>query len=877
MADNIQVSQGTGTTMATDDVSGVQYPRVKISHGGDGSATDASSANPLPTVDSGANSKLDSLLLELQSKADSSDLSGLATSVKQDTIIAAISEATGSTGATVPSKAQLAGILGQDGSLLPLSATENGALAIGNAVKKFRDGFADLAQDAVPDSTIWDVSWANQGSSTVGRAGNAQGASYMKISMCPITPGAEFIMTTKRSFKFPMRFINMLSLSQRFIGQEFEVSIVGVDGAGVVTTLTPKADLTISGTVSITSNVATINFATAHNLKTSDRVILVGNTERRLNVGPVLVTVVTATQITVPCTLANGTYTAGGVVRWADPLAYAKNGAGLLHENATSTNATFLTRRNGFNTRLLNSTIATTANATNVAYADPFNATSMNQIIANQEELTVIPRSPDSVAAPATALKWNQGLPDEELEYKIRIRAKNLDNITRPVARITAIAKTGTTTATVTTDVAHGLATTDFVQIYGVRDITNFPNLTASTQVASIISATQFTIIIGTASTTSAAGGAVFINQGSVLVPGVSAINVQSISRTNNILALVGTGTWAGFLPGETIHFYGCDATSMGLYDGAYKVLRISTTILELESIGGNFVTINCSGAVVRRSDFRIHAVSEIEHTRHIVELSNAQGSGDGSKSIPINVISGALSSITTVSGVTAANLGIPATIADIASAALTTTTTTSTITPVFGTAYQVNIPVTAASGTNPTLDVSVEESTDNGTNWFKVYDFHRITSTGLYNSPILRMRGTRVRYVQTVGGTTPSFTRSLNRSQISHAASQCVQLVDRTIVPNTLSSVTPALLVEGCQDFNFLVRCTAQTTAATFTPQFSMNGIDWHSHSTTITTVVGFAHYKVQNEQWKFARIQVTAAGTGVTLDTAEIRAVGQ
>jgi len=39
--DNITVSQGTGTTMATDDIGGVQYPRVKLSLGADGTANDA--------------------------------------------------------------------------------------------------------------------------------------------------------------------------------------------------------------------------------------------------------------------------------------------------------------------------------------------------------------------------------------------------------------------------------------------------------------------------------------------------------------------------------------------------------------------------------------------------------------------------------------------------------------------------------------------------------------------------------------------------------------------------------------------------------------------------------------------------------------------
>ena len=50
MADNIQVTQGSGTTMATDDIAGVQYPRVKVSWGVDGSAVDASATNPLPVT-----------------------------------------------------------------------------------------------------------------------------------------------------------------------------------------------------------------------------------------------------------------------------------------------------------------------------------------------------------------------------------------------------------------------------------------------------------------------------------------------------------------------------------------------------------------------------------------------------------------------------------------------------------------------------------------------------------------------------------------------------------------------------------------------------------------------------------------------------------
>ena len=88
MADNVIVSQnvGVGATVATDDIGGVQYQRVKLALGADGvSDGDVSSANPMPVnvaslpLPAGAavEAKQDSvitalgnLLAELQLKAD---------------------------------------------------------------------------------------------------------------------------------------------------------------------------------------------------------------------------------------------------------------------------------------------------------------------------------------------------------------------------------------------------------------------------------------------------------------------------------------------------------------------------------------------------------------------------------------------------------------------------------------------------------------------------------------------------------------------------------------------------------------------------------------------------------------------------------------
>lgn len=49
MADNVTITEGSGTQIAADDVAGVKYQRIKVATGEDGVANDVSSVNPLPT------------------------------------------------------------------------------------------------------------------------------------------------------------------------------------------------------------------------------------------------------------------------------------------------------------------------------------------------------------------------------------------------------------------------------------------------------------------------------------------------------------------------------------------------------------------------------------------------------------------------------------------------------------------------------------------------------------------------------------------------------------------------------------------------------------------------------------------------------------
>jgi hypothetical protein len=227
------------------------------------------------------------------------------------------------------------------------------------------------------------------------------------------------------------------------------------------------------------------------------------------------------------------------------------------------------------------------------------------------------------------------------------------------------------------------------------------------------------------------------------------------------------------------------------------------------------------------------------------------------------------LATVTTVGAVTSSNVGINTLVADVASAAITSTTTTSAFTPTFGIAYQIVVPVTVVSGTTPTLDLSVEESDDNGTNWFKVYDFPRITATGIYRSPRMAMRGTRVRYVQTISGTTPSFTRSVNRIQMSGDVDRRVsQLIDRTVTLTTLSSTTPSLNVQNAEALQLTINIGAATTPPALQLQVSDdNGTTWTSIGSPLTAVASSTvNVTVLNVNAQLVRAIVTTAGTGVT-----------
>jgi len=159
------------------------------------------------------------------------------------------------------------------------------------------------------------------------------------------------------------------------------------------------------------------------------------------------------------------------------------------------------------------------------------------------------------------------------------------------------------------------------------------------------------------------------------------------------------------------------------------------------------------------------------------------------------------------------------------------------------------------------------------------VYQLPRITAAGQYRTPLIPLTGNRVRYVRTVGGTSPSFTNSINRTQ-SHTSNPVQrQFFDRTVVPNTLNSTSAVFFTEGCADLVVMVNMGAiTTTAPVFALQVSVDNTNFVQLGADITTAANTTSIlQVSNAQARFSRLLVKTAGSGATLGYVMVKGVGK
>lgn len=590
----------------------------------------------------------------------------------------------------------------------------------------------------------------------------------------------------------------------------------------------------------------------------------------------------------------------------------ANNFAKIRFGGAVNTRATMLSR---FNQGLLKT--SGTLNSLQYANAGDTSTTSLGtngavelkprtrfKIGMNEDTLRFMDSTTDVASVDTNRYSSTEVKPSFFKNYRNKMKIVNPISIPTPIAKIVSAVKTGTATATITTNVPHGLtAGVSSVSIKGIRDqaAASFPNMSSAIFIASVVSPTVFTIVIGSAGTATSYGGCVVLGNGSSDLAGFIVSTPQAVARdSEGIVTVIGYANWSGLNTGEYIDLYGClgsTGNDLGL-DGVYRVNNTSTNILTLEPVknldgtytvnglgnpatpsGDVINTTNCGGAVVLRSTMRMHDITSVSYNKQMVQMEG-QGINDISLAIPVmfpatpNVNVGNSINSTGLGGVLV-NPG-NVLLVDITSAALTTSTTGSALVNTQGNGFQVTIPVTAVSGTNPTLDVSIEESLDGGTNWVKLYDFQRITATGSYNSPLLRALGTHIRYVQTIGGTTPSFTRSIQRNlKPTFDAEPQKRLIDRSIVLTTLDSVTPTLFQGAANNVQLVISLGAATTPPAIQLEGSEDGANWYAMGAPLTGVATkTVQLTVASLSATYTRARVQTVGVAVTMGYIAIKA---
>jgi hypothetical protein len=513
--------------------------------------------------------------------------------------------------------------------------------------------------------------------------GNAAGASYLVVSLDPLTAGTSTSLETVDSFHMPFDLVAGLHTSQRTLGQELAMEAVSVEPPAAA-----PADLTIAS-ISQTTTVLSAQTTIDHGLRVGDRIGIAGVIDSRLNY-PALVVATTLTPNTFTATAGPGgtipSVTAGpftsGVVYARTAMGFSPNGTSLLLENATATNGSVYAKAEGGDPTPVGGTIAgshaitlsssASVQAINAALNYAFRPTTEFRLSLLGDRLQWSDVVVDSVAQSTNRALSTQTVPNPDVAFKIRFRAVNAKAMTVPVAQIVSAVKTGTTAATLNTDVPHGLTVNDVINVYGIRDQAAFPNLTVATAIASVPTANSFTVaVFGTAASVTSFGGFVSRVNGGVTQPGAIAQAVQSIGRSANLVSAVGSAAWSGLLIGDYVNLVGVrdnvTGVSLGV-DGSYRVRDLATVTLSLEPIGsaptgGDIALTNCGGGVIKRTDLRISHVRLTNSERLRVEAL-ARPATDAAAAFPVAVqnspsVTIGSGTVTTVGAVT--NAGTPA------------------------------------------------------------------------------------------------------------------------------------------------------------------------------------------------------------------------
>lgn len=400
-------------------------------------------------------------------------------------------------------------------------------------------------------------------------------------------------------------------------------------------------------------------------------------------------------------------------------MAGADNGLSYRFTAGTATNAALVSLFGGNDVSVSGTLVGdhrTTIASTNPVYNSPnrgqveLKASNRYKLESRPKEACFLDVAADSNTNYTTRAVRSAAKPDVNAKLTPRLRGVSPKSMTRPVAKIMSISKAGSTTSTVTTVGDHGLVSNQWVTIKGNRDQTNFANFSTPVQIT-VTGTTTFTCTIAGTGTATGYGGAVILTNGGVDQQGLLAQVIQSAAvDAAGTLTLVGSGSWStgvGVMNvGDYMVVYGArsaaDGSDMGI-DGVWEVGNIATTSLELlpvtdifgvrrTPVVGTITTTNCGGNVIHRTTLRVHDIVGEAWSESRTMIDGA-GTDRIDKSLPVRILSGAVSSTVVGPAAHAANIsGAPVRVGGKALTANVTAVATAQTVDFIGTTVGVQI-----------------------------------------------------------------------------------------------------------------------------------------------------------------------------------------
>jgi hypothetical protein len=536
---------------------------------------------------------------------------------------------------------------------------------------------AGVLSSPVNRSTIGSYNVSIQGGDFAVQRTTNNGQLLVELSADPLAEDTLSYLSYNGTVRPPFNLDVPFSISQRSRGQLFELSAVQLlSDPTTMFTVSPAIAMT---SISQSATTITIVLATPTNMQVGEWFNTYGVDDSRLNICNAVVASISADKLTITCGYTGDVANTSVTITAITNLGYFKpqdkpssilNGASYIFSGTTTNNAAMLIQSSGSNVRTSATNSASHLVVTASAVPSFVNSgngqfeikpSSSFEIEVDKTSVGFLDYSMDSTSAQSTIrLLQETGVPEYYAGYTPLLRALTPKSISRPIAKIISAVKTGTTTATITTDVPHGLtAGKSIVDIIGCRDQTNFASA-GGIGVITVISPTVFTGTIGTAVTATTYGGQVAILNMNVQVIGRSNQAVQSLSiDANGIMSVVGSATWSGITVGEYVNLYGVRDNTTGAdlgFDGAYVLIDLNGTTIKLKAVlnpdgtntknglGVNVTpampvtsSVNCGGSVIMRTTGRIHDLRLEERSYDAVKIWG-QGESRTDLALPVTI-----------------------------------------------------------------------------------------------------------------------------------------------------------------------------------------------------------------------------------------------